>query len=420
MTRSRFVVFGVLAAWAVGCHPDAVTNSPVVPRAGINFANLVPDTNKLIIRVVDIVSNAYLPGGGGTFRAANQYPIAIEAGTRHIKVFFDTSDVILAQTVLLDTTYTFTQDASYSFQVGGFARSGRTPALRAQIIQNSLPTPGAGKIAVRVMSFAPSLAGAVPVLADTTVLPDAFIRKVDSLPSGSADATSLGYLASTAYAILDTGRYRVTLTAPGTTGPPIVQAAMIAGSIGAKDTNPIGGTLVAGTVMTAVIVPRSVVGSKAPQLGSPTAKKVEVITRSNDTVTVQSGTITVIINRSGSKADSITDTTGTHATTGVNRGDVVYVSGANEAEYNGWQVAIRTADSLVCKPTNAGDTATKCAAANDTAKTYFRFRYRVTGTPASPATGTPVYKVYAPNSFTDYTIPTVVYIIDKRPPDTAP
>jgi len=172
--------------------------------------------------------------------------------------------------------------------------------------------------------------------------------------------------------------------------------------------------------MTAVIVPRSVVGSKAPQLGSPTAKKVEVITRSNDTVTVQSGTITVIINRSGSKADSITDTTGTHATTGVNRGDVVYVSGANEAEYNGWQVAIRTADSLVCKPTNAGDTATKCAAANDTAKTYFRFRYRVTGTPASPATGTSVYKVYAPNAFTDYTIPTVVYIIDKRPPDTAP
>jgi len=78
---------------------------------------------------------------------------------------------------------------------------------------------------------------------------------------------------------------------------------------------------------------------------------------------------------------------------------------------------------LFCKPTNAGDTATKCAAANDTAKTFFRFRYRITGTPASPATGTPVYKIYPPQSPTvsqDYTIPTVVFIVDQRPPNTAP
>ena len=420
MIRSRFVVFAVLAAWAVACHSDAVTNSPVVPKAGINFANLVPDTNKVIIRVVDIVSNAYL--AGATFRSVNPYPIPIEAGTRHIKVFFDTSDVVVAQTVLLDTTYTFTQDGSYSFTVAGFARTGVTPAIQAQIVKDAPPTPGTGKFALRIVNLAPSLAGAIPALGDTTVLPDAFVRKVDSLPGGTPDATNLGYGSTTAYAVLDTGLYRLVLTATGTTAPPIVQASLLPGVPGTSSVNPIGGTLVAGTVMTAVIVPRSVPASKAPQGGSPSAKKVEVVTRSNDTVTVQSGTITVITNRSGSKPDSIIDTTGTHATTGVNRGDVVYVSGANEAEYNGWQVAIRT-DSLFCKPTNAGDTATKCAAANDTAKTFFRFRYRITGTPASPATGTPVYKIYPPQSPTvsqDYTIPTVVFIVDQRPPNTAP
>src|SRR5437773_5060038 len=124
MTRFRLSLSLALAGSAAACHPDAVTNSPIVPSAGINFANAVPDTNKMIFRVVDIPANAVL--AGATFRSANNYPIGITAGTRRIRVFFDTTDVMLAQTVLIDTTYTFVQDQHYSFLAAGFARAGKT------------------------------------------------------------------------------------------------------------------------------------------------------------------------------------------------------------------------------------------------------------------------------------------------------
>ncbi|PYP42977.1 MAG: hypothetical protein DMD42_11245, partial [Gemmatimonadetes bacterium] len=95
---------------------------------------------------------------------------------------------------------------------------------------------------------------------------------------------------------------------------------------------------------------------------------------------------------------------------------VVFVSGATQPEYNDWHVVIGVADSLSCNPVDAGDTSTKCAAANVVATTRFRFKYRITGTPASPATGTPVYRLY-PSSYTasDFTIPYILYVVDKRP-----
>jgi len=82
-------------------------------------------------------------------------------------------------------------------------------------------------------------------------------------------------------------------------------------------------------------------------------------------------------------------------------------------------VAIGPADSLTCAPTNAGDTATRCAAANATAVTFFRFKFRLTGAPASPATGTPVYRIYLPTT-ADFTQPAVLYLVDRRPNMTVP
>src|SRR5256885_9751442 len=86
----------------------------------------------------------------------------------------------------------------------------------------------------------------------------------------------------------------------------------------------------------------------------------------------------------------------------------------------GWQVVIQLADSLSCAPVNGLDTSTKCAAANAIATTRFRFRYRITGVPVSPATGTPVYRIYPASTASDYTIPYIIYLVDKRPPNTAP
>ncbi len=418
MTPFRSSLVCVLVAAVGACHGDAVTNSPNPALAAITFANAVPDTNKMAFRVVDIVSNAVLVGA--TFRSGNLFPMAIEAGTRHIRVFFDTSDVVWAQKVLLDTTYTFTADQHYSFTVTGFARSG---PLRALIVADAAPpTVPAGKFAIRILNLAPSFAGAVPALADTTVLPDAFVRRQTALPGGSPEAANVGYLAASPYALLDTGRtYRVALTATGTTGPVILQAPVLIGVAGTATLNPIAGSAASGSVLTAVIVPRSVTGSTAPQGGRPGSKAVEFATRSNDTVTVQSGSVTIVTNRSGGKADTTIANTGTGTSAGVTASDNILVTGATQPEYNGWQTVIQVADSVSCNPVSPTDTPTKCAAANDTATTRFRFRYRITGVPVSPATGTVIYRVYPVSaSAADFTIPYIMYLVDRRPPDTTP
>ncbi len=412
MNPFRSSLVCALAVSAVGCHEDAVTDSPRTPVAGISFVNAVPDTNKLAFRVVDIVSDAGL--FGATFRAGTAFPVGIEAGTRRIRVFFDTTDVVLATQVMLDTTYTFTEGEHYSFMLSGFARAGQSSALGAFILSDGvLPTPSAGKFAIRVVNLAPSFAGAAPTLADTTVRSDAFVRRLTAAVGGSPDAANLAYRATSPYVQVDTGRYRIALTQTGTIGPVIVQATLPPGIAGAA---PIAGSLAPGSVITAVIVPRSVGGSPAPQGGRPTAKAVELVTRSNDTVTLQSGSISILTNRSPSKPDSTVATTGTGAATGVALLDNVLVTGAAEPEYNGWQVVMQLADSLSCIPTDAGDTTTRCAATNAIATTRFRFRYRITGTPTSPATGTVAYRIY-PVSFTaaDFTIPNIVFLVDKRP-----
>src|SRR5437773_4423552 len=197
MTPFRSSLVCVLVAVGFGCHGDAVTNSPVLSLAAINFVNGVSDTVAMDFRVVDIVSNAgQFPLA---FRGMTLNPIAIEAGTRHIKVFYDTTDVVLAQTVLLDTTYTFTADQHFNFMLFGFAR---TPPLRALIVQDATPPAvPPGKVAIRVVNLAPSFAGAVPALADTTVHPDAFVTRMTGLPGGTPDAANLAYRSTSQYAI---------------------------------------------------------------------------------------------------------------------------------------------------------------------------------------------------------------------------
>jgi hypothetical protein len=415
MTPVRF--FAVCAVvLALGCSKDKTFMEPAPPLAAITWANIVPDTGQLDMRVVDIVSNAGFFHAG--FRTALTFPQSIEAGQREIRVFLTSTDPTIAQTVFLDTTFTFAQNSSYGFYIGGFARTGQAPARRAVITTANLPTLGPTKFAVRIINLSPSLAGAVPALPDTTVAPDAFVRRIGTLPSGAPDGGNLGFGGTSSYVVLDTGRYAVTLTPTGTTGPAILLASLPPGAPASSTMGPLAGSLTPGTVLTGVITPRSVIGSVTPQGGKPSAKAVEVVTLSTDTVTVQSGSMTIVTNRAGGKADTTLTSrnTGTAASTGVNAGDVVLVSGTTQPEYTGWQVAMAVADSLSCNPTNPADTPTKCAAANDTATTRFRFRYRIVGTPVSPATGTTQYRIYPPGyAAADFTVPFVTWVVDKRP-----
>jgi hypothetical protein len=433
MRRFSFFAFAVVLLITAGCKKDATFSEPIGEHASITWANVVPDTGQLDIRVVDIPSNAAL--FDAPFRTGLIYPQGIEAGPRRIKVFLSSTDPDTAKIFLIDTTFDFAADERYSFYVAGFTRSGRTPPLQAVITSAQPPALSGSQFAIRVINLAPSLAGVT--LPDTTVAIDALLRPISAVSPGTPDITSVPYLGVSPYVVLDTGRYQLALASAGSGAASFVAAPVLPGARGTVDDNgnptadPIGGSIVGGTALTAVILPRSVVGSKAPQGGRPTLRTADTsvaeaarrVTLNGDIVTVQSGSVDVLVNRGAGRADSTLPPpagTGSRGATAAARGDVVVVTGATQPEYNGWHAVLATADSLSCNPTGPSDTATRCSAANATATTRFRFRYRITGTPASPGTGNIQYRVYAPLSTGDFTLPYIMFMVDQRPPNTTP
>jgi uncharacterized protein DUF4397 len=269
MTRLRSALVCAIALASFGCHPDAVTTTPVVPLAGIHFVNAVPDTMQQAIRVVDIVSNASL--FAADFRAFNAYYQGIEAGSREIKVFLSSTDPSIAQQFLADTTYNFAPDQHYTFVHTGFSRTGQTPARAVWIIQDNPPTPGLGQVGLRLIHAG---AGIGPVdiymlrhAADTLALPAALATNV---AYGTVGATYT--LAGADTLAPDSIRFAFYNT--GTITGPVAIVKAPAGILGTSTVNPIAGSRVAGTVLTAILVPRSVLGSMAPQTAAFTVPTV--------------------------------------------------------------------------------------------------------------------------------------------------
>jgi uncharacterized protein DUF4397 len=428
MTRLSLFVC-CLVAVAAGCKKDATFTEPLPAYAHIIWMNGVSDTGQVDVRVVDIPTNASFMDAD--FRSTLPFPLNIEPGARHIKVFNSSTADTITSRVLLDTTYTFTDDQPYFFYLSGLSRAG---GLRATITTLAPPTPPAGKFAIRVLNLAPSLAGSIRAIPDTTAAPDLFILGQNAKPAGAPSVAGLAYGTMSPYIFVDTGSaYHIALTATGATDPVVTQVGIPPGDVA------IAGSHVAGSVLTAIIVARSVPASAAPQTrpasqrtDTSVAEAVRRMTRSGDTVTVQVGSTRVLVNRHSStgatRADSTIGRTGTAGAAPVTRGQVILVSGATETEYNGWQEVLSVVDTLICSPADPGDVVTgankKCAppadttvASADTALTRFRFRYRIVGAPASPGTGTPVYRIY-PAAFTtamDFSTPQIIFVVDKRP-----
>jgi hypothetical protein len=434
MTRLPLFVCCVVAT-AAGCKKDATFTEPLPSYAHITWLNAVPDTGQLDVRIVDIPTNASFMDAN--FRSSQPFPLNIEPGQRHIKVFFSSTADSLAKQVLLDTTYTFAEDQPYFFYLSGLARAG---GLRATIATLAPPTPSATQFAIRFLNLAPSLAGSVRAIPDTTAAPDLFVLGRDVKPTGAPAVAGLAYGTLSPYVLVDTGStYHIALTAAGSTDPVVTQVLIPPGDVASPGTPPIAGSRIGGSVLTAVIVSRSTPASAAPQT-RPTAQRTDTsvseasrkITLIGDTVTVQVGSIKILTNRRSStgaaRADTTLARTGTAGAAPVTRGQIILVSGANEVEYNGWQDVLSVVDTLICSPSDPGDVVTgankKCAppadttvASADTALTRFRFRYRIVGAPASPGTGTIVYRVY-PAAFTtamDFTTPQIIFIADRRP-----
>lgn len=259
MNPLRSSLVCALALASFGCHPDAVTNVPVTPTAGIHFVNAVPDTMQLDFRVVDMISNAGL--FDADFRVYDMFYKGIEAGNREIKIFLSSTNPSITSQFITDTTFSFTQDLNYTFISAGFSRTGQSPARTVLIIQDTPPTPVGNQLGLRFIHAGAGLGGV-----DLYVLR----RATDTLALPTATATNVAYGTVRVYTLTGSDTVaadslRLAVYATGTTAGPLALIKAPAGTAGTLTTNPIPGSRVAGTVFTAILVPRSVAGSMAPQ-----------------------------------------------------------------------------------------------------------------------------------------------------------
>lgn len=265
--RFRLLSTCILAFAVIGCDDDGVLGENVIPLASIHWVNAVPDTGEMDYRVVDIVSNAGM--FDAVFRISEMFPEPIEAGQRRIRVFMSSPDQAIASTVVIDTTLTLTQNTAQTFIHTGFTRTGQTPGDVILLVPEAPPTPGAAAIGVRVIH-----AGAGMGNVDVNVTRQA----ADTLPdtplfANVAYGSATGYLTVPADAV-GADSVRIVVTAAGTKTPVLATLKAPAGSAGTSTTTPIAGARIAGSVLTAVVVPASVVGSAAPQGGAFAAPSV--------------------------------------------------------------------------------------------------------------------------------------------------
>jgi uncharacterized protein DUF4397 len=264
MTRLQFSLCCVLAV-AVGCKKEPTFTEPEPPQAALHWVHAVPDTGEIDMHPVDIISNAGLYDA--VFRGSNMFYQGIDAGTREIRAFMSSTNPTITGVPILDTTVSLTSPNSYSLIHTGFARTGSTPGRVLWVVADAGADPGANNVGIRVLH-----AGVGMVNVDVNVTR----RPTDTLPDAPAVA-GLAYKGIGNYFTVarDTGTgataldsMRLVVTAAGTKTPVLFTIKIPRGIAGTNVSNPIAGASVAGSVITAVIVPASVVGSRAPQGGA--------------------------------------------------------------------------------------------------------------------------------------------------------
>jgi hypothetical protein len=260
MTRLQFSLCCVLVV-VVGCKKDATFTEPEPPQAALHWIHAVPDTGEMDMHAVDITSNAGLYDA--VFRGSNMFYQGIDAGTRQIRVFMSSTNPAITGVPILDTTATFTSPNAYTVIHTGFARTGSTPGRVLWIVPDAAADPGAGNVGIRILHAGVGMANV-----DVNITRHA----TDTLPDAPAVANlaykGIGTYRAMLHDSLAADSLRVVVTAAGTKAPVLFSIKLPRGIPGTPTSNPIGGAGVTGSVMTAVIVPASVVGSTAPQGGA--------------------------------------------------------------------------------------------------------------------------------------------------------
>jgi len=249
------VLFALLPAVALAACSDIsgkATAASNPPLAYVRYFNAVGDTLPLDFRPIDQIEYStpflavpYRAIGIGNYQG-------YQAGSRHVRVFPNSQDFATTSSILVDTTVNLTAGTYYTFLHTGYARSGASPKQGLVVRIDTLPAAGSN-VAIRVLNAGPDL-GNVDVYITASAS--------DPLPASPTFA-NVAFKGVSAYATRSPGPIVLRVFAAGTTTTALVTATAAAGTLGTTTANPIPGSNVAGTVFTAMIYSKAVLGSPA-------------------------------------------------------------------------------------------------------------------------------------------------------------
>lgn len=416
MRAFRLLALGAVCAGMAACSRD--TDGEIVahdPVGGLRYVNLVSNAGALDFRIVDIVGDApnsvgaAFRSGGLPYGANNPIPtqpphLQVRAGTRNIRVFLSGTVDTISSFVVMDTTVTFEANTNYTFFLHG-----TSAAPQLLVSKDSVPTIPAGNFALRVINLAATMSSAVNQPANINTPVDVAVSNITAAsPGATPQFTNLPFGTISPYVnvpvtVAATPLMKLVGLASGTTSPNLFVGTLPTGvATVANVSNGIAGTLAAGSAITAVIVPRSTPASPAPQtVPTNVTTGIDSITRAADVVTVW---------RAMTPGNG-TSTCATAVAAGVAAGDVLAVTGLTAPEYNG---------QFVVGSVTAGVNQTVGTPFACTGGSPSRFTYRIVGTPVSPAAGTRQFRIIGSgaNRALDYSVPGVIYLIDREPDRT--
>lgn len=263
-------VLCLAAGIAVACKPADVIPTEDIPTAGIRFVNAVPDTFGVTLRPVDIVENSDFYNVNFRSTTLLFYKNA-RAGSRHYKIFFSPPDPTapaevqqaIASTVIKDTTVTLEAGHRYTFILWGFSRTGSSPGLRLDIMDDN-PADPATQVALRVIN------ACLPGICGASASGSVDVREYPSSGApGAVTWAGVSPMSAAAYITAATGTIKYNVQPAGGGAALFTDPTALAGVAATVDIDAIPGTTVAGSAVSGILFPRSVAGSPAASFTTP-------------------------------------------------------------------------------------------------------------------------------------------------------
>lgn len=257
MRFHRFFIAPLALAALTACkgnqHPTA-TASSTPPLAYVRYFNAVADTLPFDFRAIDQISYS-TPFLAVPFRAEGlgNY-LGYQAGSRHIRIFPNSTDLATTSSIIEDTTVTLTAGTYYSFVHTGYTRTSATgPKHSLMMLTDAITDPGAN-ISYRVINVGSDI-GTVDVYVTAGA--------TDPLPASPTFA-GVAFKAVTAYTTSAPGALTIRVFPAGTKTTSLSTVAAPTGSVTTICglTN-IGGASMAGSVLTAMVYGVATPGSQA-------------------------------------------------------------------------------------------------------------------------------------------------------------